>query len=88
VLVEAQGRRIEALEADLERLQCHSDDRDDKLRDLIQELEDHDSCVEGRFRLLSETIFDFRCQCGENKENSLPSANEVCVMILMMVLVD
>jgi hypothetical protein len=41
-LVEEQGKCIETLEANLERLQHHSDDRDDKLRNLGQELEDHD----------------------------------------------
>jgi hypothetical protein len=34
-LVEEQGLRIKALEVDLERQQHHSDDRDDKLRELI-----------------------------------------------------
>jgi predicted SprT family Zn-dependent metalloprotease len=83
-LVEEQGRCIEALEADLERQQRRSDDRDDKLRELIQELETRDSQVDGRFQLLSATMFDFRCQCGEDKENSQPSANGVSVMILMV----
>jgi hypothetical protein len=80
-LVETQGQCIEALEADLERLQRHSDDCNNKLRELIQELETRDSRVDGRFQLLSQTMFDFRCQCGEDKENSQPSANGVCVMV-------
>jgi hypothetical protein len=83
-LVEEQGRRIEALEADLERQQRHSDDHDNKLWELIRELERRDSCVDGRFQLLSATMFDFRCQCGEDKENSQPPANGVSVMILMV----
>jgi predicted SprT family Zn-dependent metalloprotease len=83
-LVEEQGRRIEALEVDLERQQRRSDDHDDKLRELIRELETRNSRVDGRFQLLSATMFDFRCQCGEDKENSQPSANGVSVMILMV----
>jgi predicted SprT family Zn-dependent metalloprotease len=81
-LVEEQGQRIEALEADLERQQRRSDDRDDKLQELIRELEARDSRVDGRFQLLSATMFDFQCQCGEDKENSQLSANGVRVMIL------
>jgi hypothetical protein len=88
VLVEAQGRCIKVLEADLERHQRHSDDCDDKLRDLIRELEACNSCVDGQFQLLSQTMFDFRCQCGENKENSPPSANGVSAMVLMMGVSD
>jgi hypothetical protein len=57
-LVEEQGQCIEVLEADLERLQCHSNNCDDKLRDLIREWEDCDSRVAGRFRLLSQTMFN------------------------------
>jgi redox-regulated HSP33 family molecular chaperone len=77
-LVEEQGRHIETLEADLERLQHHSNDRDDKLRNLIQELEDHDYWTDERIHLLLETMFDFRCQCGEDKENTPSSSHGVC----------
>jgi hypothetical protein len=77
-LVKEQGKCIETLEADLERLQHHSDDRDDKLRNLVQELEDHDCWTDERICLLSETMFDFRCQCGEDKENTSLSSNGVC----------
>jgi hypothetical protein len=70
-LVKAQGHHIEALEADLERLQHHSNDCDDKLRDLIRELEARDSRVDGRFQLLSQTMFDFQCQCGETTKRTL-----------------
>jgi hypothetical protein len=76
-LVEEQGRHIEVLEADLERLQCHSDDHDDKLRDLVQELEDRDCQTDERICLLSQTMFDIRCQCREDKENTPPSSNGV-----------
>jgi hypothetical protein len=58
-LVEEQGRCIKALEADLERQQRRSDDRDNKLRELIRELETRDSRVDGRFQLLLATLFDF-----------------------------
>jgi hypothetical protein len=70
-LVEEQGRHIKALEVNLERLQRYSDDGDDKLRELIRELETRNSRVDGRFQLLSQTMFDFQCQCGEGKENCL-----------------
>jgi site-specific recombinase len=81
-LVEAQGQCIKALEADLERQQRHHDDCDNKLQELIRELEARDSRVNGRFQHLSETMFDFQCQCGEDKENSQLSANGVSVMVL------
>jgi hypothetical protein len=80
-LVEEQGRHIEALEADLKRLRGHSNDHDDKLRNLVQELEDHDHRTNERICLLLQTMFDFRCQCGKDKENAPPSTNGVCVML-------
>jgi hypothetical protein len=83
-LVEEQGRRIEVLEADLERQRCRSDDSDNRLRALIRELEARDGRVDGRFQLLLAAMFDSRCQCGEDKENTQPSANGVSVTILMV----
>jgi septal ring factor EnvC (AmiA/AmiB activator) len=67
VLIEAQGQCIEALEADLERLQHHGDDRDNKLRDFIRELEARNSHVDKRLQLLSKQCSTLGANVGRIK---------------------
>jgi hypothetical protein len=86
--VEEQGRRIEALEANLDRERRRSDASDDRVRALIRELEARDGRVDGRFQLLSAAMADVRCQCGEDKENAQPSTNGVSVVYFDGVMFD
>jgi hypothetical protein len=72
----------------LERQRRRSDGSDDRLQALIRELEARDGRVNGRFQLLSAAMADSRCQCGEDKENTQPSANGVSVTIFDGVTVD
>ena len=55
------------------RLQRHSDDRDEKLRDLVRNLEIRDDRVKVQFRQLREELEASKCRCGD-KEN-VPSSS-------------
>jgi uncharacterized coiled-coil protein SlyX len=75
VVIAEQKKAIETLEQKVTRLQAHSDDRDNKLRSMLADMEAREVDMDARFNALSEALANARCRCGEDKENVPPMSS-------------
>jgi uncharacterized coiled-coil protein SlyX len=70
-----QQKAIAVLEQKVTRLQARSDDRDNKLRSIMDDMEKREVDVDAKLNALSEAFANGRCRCGESKENIPPASS-------------